>query len=198
MVFNVAFVLYPGFEELDFAGPYEALAAAGRIVAQDWRVYTTAGEKTVRGTHGLSVNVDHVFDEAPDAGLIVVPGGQTVAAMNDERLVEYVRRAGNGASWVTSVCTGAFLLHRAGLLAGKRATTYWAAMETLRKLDGVTAVDGERWVRDGNVITAAGVSAGIDMALYMIGQLVSPKAARVIQQYMEYYPSPPYADIPLS
>lgn len=197
MTFNIAFVLYPGFEELDFAGPYEALASAARIVAPDWRVFTVAGERPVRGTHGLSVNADHVFGDVPDAEMIVVPGGRTVAAMADDRLVEYVRSAGSRASWVTSVCTGAFMLHRAGLLEGKRATTYWAAIQALRKLDGVTVVDNERWVQDGKVITAAGVSAGIDMALYVIGQLISPKSARVIQQYMEYYPKPPYEDISL-
>lgn len=198
MTFNIAFVLYPGFEELDFAGPYEALAAAGKIVAHEWQTLVVAAEKTVLGTHGLSVNADFTFECAPDADMILVPGGQTVAAMTDSRLVEYVRTAGNNAKWVTSVCTGAFVLQRAGFLDGKRATTYWAAIEALRKFEEVEVVADQRWIHDGNVITAAGVSAGIDMALYMIGRLVSPKAARDIQQYMEYYPAPPYADSPLA
>jgi transcriptional regulator GlxA family with amidase domain len=112
--------------------------------------------------------------------------------------VAYVRQAGGKAEYVTSVCTGSFLLHRAGLLDGKRATTYWAAIEQMRRLPGVDVVEGERWVRDGNVITAAGVSAGIDMALYVIGQLLTPRDARRIQQYMEYFPAPPYADVPFA
>lgn len=198
MVFNIAFVLYPGFEELDFAGPYEAFSAAATMLARDWRIYTVALQRTVRSSHGLSLNVDHLLQDAPKPQLIAVPGGQTTEAMADPALVEYIRRSGERAQWVTSVCTGAFLLHRAGLLSGKRVTTYWAAIEKMRDLPDVRVVDDERWVHDGNVVTAAGVSAGIDMALYVIGQLLTPQAACIIQQYMEYHPAPPYADEPLA
>jgi transcriptional regulator GlxA family with amidase domain len=194
VTYNISFVLYPGFEELDFAGPYEAFAAAARIVAPDWRVFTVAAEAPVAGSYGLSVNPDHLISQAPDVHVLVVPGGETSLAMADERLVQYVRAAGARAEWVTSVCTGAFILHRAGLLDRRRATTYWAAIDQLRALGGVAIAENTRWVHDGNVITAAGVTAGIDMALYVIGQLLSPHQARVIQQYMEYYPEPPYAE----
>ena len=194
MTFNIGFVLYPGFEEMDFAGPYEVFGAAARIVAQDWRVFTVAATRTVRGSYGLSVDADHVVGQVPDAQVLVVPGGETYQAIVDKCLMEYIRDAGARADWVASVSTGAFMLYRAGLLDGRRATTYWAAIDQFRRLGGVTVVDGQRWVHDGKVITAGGVSAGIDMALYVIGQILTPRDARLIQQYMEYYPEPPYAE----
>jgi transcriptional regulator GlxA family with amidase domain len=194
MTFNIAFVLYPGFEEMDFAGPYEVFGAAARIVAQDWRVFTVAAKPTVRGSYGLSVNTDHIIGRAPDAQVLVVPGGETSLAIADKCLMRYIRDAGTRADWVASVSTGAFMLHRAGLLDGRRATTYWAAIDQFRRLGGVTVVDDRRWVHDGKVITAGGVSAGIDMALYVIGQVLAPRDARLIQQYMDYHPEPPYAE----
>ena len=193
MSFNIAFVLFPDFEELDYAGPYEVFGTAARYVDKGWRVFTVAAERMTRGTNGMSVEADYLFDDAPAAGLIVVPGGfGTRPGMDDAALVGYVKRAGGGARYVTSVCTGALLLHRAGFLAGRRAATHWAARKELAQLGGVEVVE-ERWVQDGNVITAAGVSAGIDMALYVVGLLKSPDEARKVQRIMEYEPSPPYA-----
>jgi transcriptional regulator GlxA family with amidase domain len=115
--------------------------------------------------------------------------------MLHEPLIGYIRRTGAEARLVTSVCTGALLLHQAGFLDGKRATTHWAAKQELRDLGRATeVVDGGRWVHDDNVITAAGVSAGIDMALYVVGLLKTPEDARKVQNFMEYHPAPPYAD----
>jgi transcriptional regulator GlxA family with amidase domain len=192
---NIAIVLFPDVEELDFAGPYEVFGMAAKHVYKDWRVFTVAGERSVRGNCGLSVNVDYLFDEAPAAEIILVPGGiGTRAGMEDDALIAYIRRAGASAQYVTSVCTGAFLLHRAGFLKGRRATTYWAQRETLDKMGDVTVV-AERWVHDGNVITAAGVSAGIDMALYLVGVLKGPEEARRLQKGIEYDPAPPYTAV---
>jgi transcriptional regulator GlxA family with amidase domain len=109
-------------------------------------------------------------------------------------LIGYIQRAGAKAQHVTSVCTGAFLLQKAGFLDGKSATTYWAERDNLGKL-GVN-VQEQRWVHDGNVITAAGVSAGIDMALYLVGVLKGPEEARRLQKLIEYDPAPPYAEVP--
>ncbi|MGI8550028.1 MAG: DJ-1/PfpI family protein, partial [Dehalococcoidia bacterium] len=111
-------------------------------------------------------------------------------------MIDYIRRCAGTAEVMTSVCTGAFLLERAGLLQGKRATTHWASLDRLRELGTVEVVE-ERWVDNGNVITAAGVSAGIDMALYLVGRLWSPETARRVQKGIEYFPSPPYADLPV-
>ncbi len=116
--------------------------------------------------------------------------------MENAALIDYIRTAGHAAQYVTSVCTGAFLLHKAGFLEGKRASTYWRSREQLQEMGGVTVVE-ERWVHDGNVITSAGVSAGIDMALYLLGVLKTPEFARTVQQLIEYDPAPPYADVPV-
>lgn len=197
MTFNIAFILFPDFEELDFVGPYEVMAMASKYVDTNWRAYSVAETPTVRAFHGLTVVVDHTFADAPKPDLICVPGGfGTRPGMTHEPLMSYIKRTGAEAQLVTSVCTGAILLHQAGFLEGKRATTHWGAKQELRDLGGNTeVVDGERWVHDGNVVTAAGVSAGIDMALYLVGQLKSPEDARKVQSFMEYQPAPPYAEL---
>jgi transcriptional regulator GlxA family with amidase domain len=143
--------------------------------------------------------VDHSYEDCPPLDVILVPGGLgTRKEMNNPRHIEFVQRQGRKASWVTSVCTGALVLHRAGFLEGKRATTHWGSIAELQNLGGnTTVVNDERWVHDGNVITAAGVSAGIDMALYLISLLKGPDTARRVQQMMEYYPKPPvFKDAP--
>jgi transcriptional regulator GlxA family with amidase domain len=192
---NFAIVLFPDVEELDFAGPLEVFGMASRLLWRDWRVFTVAEEPVVRAVSGLTVQVDHTFHDAPPADVVIVPGGfGTRPGMDNEKLIGYIKRAGESAAWVTSVCTGAFLLHRAGFLQGKRATTHWASRAELAKLGGTDVVE-ERWVHEGNVITAAGVSAGIDGALYLVGQLKSPRDARNLQKMIEYDPQPPYADV---
>jgi transcriptional regulator GlxA family with amidase domain len=193
---NIAIVLFPNVEELDFVGPLEVFGMAAKILYKDWRVFTVAEEPVVKGVNGLSVNVTHTFDDAPHADIIIVPGGfGTRAGMENEKLIGYIQRAGGAAEWVTSVCTGAFLLHRAGFLKGRRATTYWSERGTLAAMGDVEVV-AERWVHDGNVITAAGVSAGIDGALYLVGVLKGPDEARKLQKLIEYDPAPPYAEAP--
>jgi transcriptional regulator GlxA family with amidase domain len=191
---NFAIILFPDMEELDFAGPLEVFGMASKVMYKDWRVYTVAQERVVKGAIGLSVNVDYTFDDAPRADVIIVPGGQgTRPGMENEALINYIKRSGAEAEYVTSVCTGAFLLHRAGFLQGRRATTYWAQRQALADRGGVEVVE-ERWVHDGNVITAAGVSAGIDMALYLVGVLKGREEARRLQKAIEYDPAPPYAE----
>jgi transcriptional regulator GlxA family with amidase domain len=191
---NFAVLLFPDVEELDFAGPYEVIGMAAKWMYKDWRLYTVAQERTVKGSCGLSVNVDYTFADAPPADVIIVPGGVgTRAGAENMALMGYIERAGSTAQYVTSVCTGAFLLQKAGFLEGRRATTYWAERDRLAQL-GVEVAE-ERWVHDGNVITAAGVSAGIDMALYLVGVLKGPEEARRLQKLIEYDPAPPYAEL---
>lgn len=196
MPFSIAFLLYPGFEELDIAGPYEVFGAAARAVDKTWRLTTVAEQRHVTGAHGLTVRVGRLLQDAPHVHVLVVPGGSATSVLDSEPLLGFIRRAAAEAEYVASVCTGAFLLHRAGVLEGRRATTHWGAMGRLRQLDGVTVVK-ERWARDGNVVTAAGTSAGIDMALYLLGELKGPAAARAVQLYMEYDPAPPYQEVPV-
>jgi transcriptional regulator GlxA family with amidase domain len=105
-----------------------------------------------------------------------------------------LRQAAGQAEVVTSVCTGAFLLERAGLLHGRRATTHWASLDRLRAFDDVQVVDDQRWVDEGPIVTSSGVSAGIDMALYLVGRLWGTELARQVQKAVEYYPEPPYSE----
>jgi transcriptional regulator GlxA family with amidase domain len=148
----------------------------------------------VRCAKGLRVLPDHGFGDAPALDVVLVPGGQgTRREVENPVLVDWLRKASVRCRFVTSVCTGSLLLHGAGLADGRRITTHWAFVETLRQRAGANVVDGVRYVRDGNLVTAAGVSAGIDMALWLVGQLYEPQHARNVQRLMQYDPAPPYA-----
>jgi transcriptional regulator GlxA family with amidase domain len=196
---SMAIVLFEGVEELDFVGPWEIFAYARQLDPASCDVFTVSeGGGQVRCAKGLRVLADHSFATAPRADVILVPGGQgTRTEVDNPRLIEYGRRAAAAAELATSVCTGAFLLERAGLLSGKRATTHWRSLDRLRALGGVEVAAGERFVDQGAVITSAGVSAGIDMALYLVGRLWGPALARRVQKGVEYFPDPPYQDVPI-
>ncbi len=191
----VGMLLFPDAEELDVVGPFEVFGMLAKHIDQEWQVVTVAETaQPVACAKGLVVTPDRSFDACPPLDVLVVPGGfGTRREVDNEQLVGFVRRQGARCRWVTSVCTGAFILHRAGFLNGRRATTHWAALDLLRALPDVDVVE-QRFVVDGNVITAAGVSAGIDMALYLVGQVNDPETARAVQKAMEYYPEPPYAE----
>jgi len=195
MTKTAGIVLYPDFEELDAVGPYEVLGMLAKL-DPEWRVVIIADKASpVRSLSGLNVVADYDFDYAPSLDVILVPGGLgSRKAMDDPRLVDYVRKAGQSATWVTSVCTGAMVLHRAGFLTGRPATTHWGAIHELKALGDVEVKEGVRWVHDGNVITSAGVSAGIDMALYLVSLLKNEQIAASVQKMMEYYPQPPVFD----
>ncbi len=188
-------LLFPDMEELDFVGPLEVFGTFAQFFDQDWRVVTVAQTRgPVRAAKGLTVVPDHTFEDCPGLDLLLVPGGQgTRREVDNEQLIEFVRRAGSACQWVTSVCTGAFILHRAGFLKGRQATTHWASLDRLRAVPDIRVVE-RRFVQDGNVITAAGVSAGIDMALHVVGLLAGPDVARGVQKAIEYYPEPPFAE----
>jgi transcriptional regulator GlxA family with amidase domain len=193
--FTSGILVFDGTEELDFAGPWEVLTVAASLRAAGDRVVTIAEEKRpIVCSKGLRILPDLDFREAPPLDLLLVPGGLgTRREVANPALIAWIRAAGASARWVTSVCTGALLLHEAGFARGKRVTTHWSFVEALRALGEVTVVEGERWVRDGNLVTSAGVSAGIDMALWLVGEIWSPDFARNVQRYMEYDPAPPYA-----
>ena len=194
MTKTIGILLFPEMEELDFAGPLEVLGSFATYVDKEWQVLTVGQRaEPVRGAKGLLVVPDHSFESCPPLEVLVVPGGLgTRREVDNKTLIDFVKRVGRECQWVTSVCTGAFILSRAGYLRGRRATTHWAALKDLRAEPEVEVVE-ERFVRDGNVITAAGVSAGIDMALYLVAQLKDVEAARLTQKLIEYYPEPPFA-----
>jgi transcriptional regulator GlxA family with amidase domain len=161
----------------------------------DWEVVLISEDgEPVTSFLGTRYMVDHSYESCPQLDVILIPGGLgTRREMDNPKHIGFVQKQAAGCEYVTSVCTGALVLHAAGFLAGKRATTHWGAKQELRDLGGGTeVVDAGRWVHDGNVITAAGVSAGIDMALYVVGMLKTPEDARKVQNFMEYHPAPPY------
>lgn len=194
---SIGIVLYPDSEELDWVGPFEVfgMAAMGR----DVEVVTIAeSTEPVRCAKGLRVLPDHSFETAPRLDVLLVPGGQgSRAQMKNPVLLAWLRDVAPGCSWVTSVCTGSAILHEAGLTEGRRITTHWGYIETLRKqAEDATVLEKVRYVRDGKLLTSAGVSAGIDMSLWLVGQLFGVEHARAAQRWMEYDPAPPYtADV---
>jgi transcriptional regulator GlxA family with amidase domain len=187
-------VIFPDVEELDFVGPIEVFGSFAKYFDKDWQVITIAETaEPVHAAKGLTVIPDHTFDDCPPIDVLLVPGGfGTRQEMANPKMLDFVQGAGGLATWVTSVCTGALVLSRAGFLKDRAATTHWAALNELRAEPDVTVVE-RRFVVDGNVISAAGVSAGIDMALWIVGQISSPETARNVQKAIEYYPEPPYA-----
>ena len=192
---RVAVVLFDGAEELDWAGPWEVLAAwSSRWPDDGIEVYTVAeSREPVTCAKGLRVLADHTWDEAPPPDVVVWPGGMgTRAQLGDPRIRQRVRGLAAGGALMTSVCTGSLVYADAGLLDGRRATTHWGSLELLGSLgEAVRVDDAARFVDEGDVITAAGVSAGIDMALHLVARLHSPERARDVRRYIQYDPEPP-------
>jgi len=189
----IGLLLFPGLAALDIVGPFEVLASLGEqgVNAGYRTIWIGETLEPVESHQGLTMVPEVTFDQAPELDVIVVPGGPGQAQqMDNAPMIAYLKRAGRQASVVCSVCTGALLLAKAGFLIGKKATTHWMAMEELEQL-GAIAVK-QRVVRDGNVMTAAGVSAGIDMALTLASDLAGPAAAQAIQLNIEYDPQPPF------
>jgi transcriptional regulator GlxA family with amidase domain len=184
---KLAFVMYDQFTLLDLAGPVEVLR--GWPSAQVHYVATSTAP--VITDSGIQVQPTTTIDQLRDPDIVVVPGtGRPDLMLADDALTGWLRSAADAAQWIASVCTGAGLLAAAGLLQGRRATTHWAYRAQLASM-GAQVVD-ERFVFDGRIVTTAGVSAGIDMALALIGRQLGPEAAKVIQLAIEYDPQPPY------
>jgi transcriptional regulator GlxA family with amidase domain len=196
MTMTIGLLLFDDVEELDFAGPWEVFTGAAGGKPGALKVVTIAqGKDPVRCAKGLRVLPDHDFADAPALDVVLVPGGQgTRREIDNPVLIDWLRKSGARCTWVTSVCTGSFLLHGAGFTSGRRITTHWAFVPTLREAaKDATVLDDVRYVRDGKLLTAAGVSAGIDMALWLVGQIFDPGYARTVQRFIQYDPSPPYA-----
>ena len=194
MGITTGILLFPDAEELDFVGPWEVFTMAKGVRPEDRVVTIAETREPVRCAKGLRVIPDHAFDDAPALDVVLVPGGQgTRREVSNPVLIEWLRKTGAQCQWVTSVCTGALLLHEAGFARGKRVTTHWTFIEQLRARGDVEVLEHIRYVRDGNVVTSAGVSAGIDMALWLLGQIHGVTVARQVQRFMEYDPAPPYA-----
>ena len=186
---QIAFLIYEGLTALDIIGPYEVF---NQIPGVDVRFVAKQSSSIRVDSGAFSIGVDHKLADVPRPDVIVVPGGLagTFAAAKDPEILDWVRDAHAGSRYSTSVCTGSLILGAAGLLKGSSATTHWAAKALLEQT-GATYAD-KRFVVAGKIITAAGVSAGIDMALYVVGQLVGPELAQLAQLSIEYDPEPPF------
>ncbi len=184
---EIAILLYDGVTALDAIGPYEVLHLAPDVQVK----FVATQPGLIRTDFGmLNLNADYAIGDVPTPDILLVPGAPDPgAAIGNEAVLEWLRHAHETSTWTTSVCTGALILGAAGLLAGKRATTHWMALESLGEFGAQPASD--RVVRDGKVMTAAGVSSGIDMALSLVAEQWDTATAQEIQLIIEYDPEPP-------
>jgi transcriptional regulator GlxA family with amidase domain len=192
---RIAIAVFAGAEELDFVGPWEVLALWRSLLPNDVDVFLVGeDDKPVTCAKGMRVLADRTWDSLEPVDVLIYPGGRgTRPQLGVERIRARIHQVQAQGALMASVCTGALVFADAGLLDGKPATTYWSAFDELLPLGrGIDPRPQDRFVDAGNVITAAGVSAGIDMALYLIGRLASPETAREVRRAIQYDPEPPY------
>lgn len=185
--FNIVFVIFDGITQLDFAGPVQFLSrlpgAKVHVVAKSL--------SPIQTDCSFSILPSGSFADCPQSDLLCVPGGHGVTpALGDQDIITFIRTQAKGAKWVTSVCTGSMLLGAAGLLHGKRATSHWAYVHLLPLFGAI--YEETRVVTDGNLITAGGVTSGIDFALEVIAHVAGEDTARTVQLALEYDPKPPF------
>ncbi|MCV7228477.1 DJ-1/PfpI family protein [Mycolicibacterium komossense] len=192
---HIGIVLFPDVEELDAIGPWEVLSSWTRYFPDDGYTVSclSAPGGPVRCAKGLEVNAHHSFADAPPLDVLVYPGGQgTRPQLHDEAQLDWVRGQRATVPLLTSVCTGSLVYAAAGLLSHRPATTHWGSLDVLAQLDPTIDVRrDQRYVDDGDIITAAGVSAGIDMALHLVVRLAGVDRARQVKRAIQYEPEPP-------
>ncbi len=187
---NFGFLLFSDVEELDFIGPWEIIGMWSKYFnGPEQNLIVSQTGEAVRCAKGLKIAADYSFETCPPLDYLLVPGGQgTRKEADNAELIAFVQKQAAMCRQVLSVCTGAFILQAAGLLQGKKATTHWASLDRLRQFSEVDVVE-QRFVRDGNIWTAAGVSAGIDLALALIADQAGEDIAGKVQLAVEYYPN---------
>jgi transcriptional regulator GlxA family with amidase domain len=192
---RIGIALFEGAEELDWAGPWEVLAAWSRQWPSDEvEVFTVARTvELVTCAKGLRVLPDHSWASAPRLDVLVYPGGRgTRRELMDETVLAWLRETRHGGTLMTSVCTGALVFAAAGFLRERPATTYWNELALLQEIEpSVELRRDDRFVDSGDIVTAAGVSAGIDMALHLVARLHSVERAKDVRRYIQYDPDPP-------
>ncbi|ERP89557.1 glutamine amidotransferase [Alcanivorax sp. P2S70] len=186
---QIGIVIYDEAEVLDFAGPYEVFATAARLCgSKPWSVSLISERKTVRARGSFPVQSHFTLDNHPPLDVLLVSGGVHTWAMNNTVLLDSLRRAARSAQWITSVCTGAFILAQAGLLTHQNVTTHWEDIDELgTRFPDLSIKENVRWVEDGNRITSAGISAGIDMSLHLVEKLHSRDLALNTAKQMDYF-----------
>jgi transcriptional regulator GlxA family with amidase domain len=189
---DVAILLFPEVEVLDFACPFEVFSVASRIhrgtAQRPFRVSTVAAERRpVPARHGLPVIANYSFAELPRADVLIIPGGIVDQPLNDPATLAWLKSASEAAALTASVCTGAFLLARIGLLKGRAATTHWEDIPDLRAAHpDLTVIENVPYVDEGRIVTSAGISAGIGMSLHLVARILGPAAAQATARQMQY------------
>ena len=192
-------LIFAGAEDLDFAGPWEGFTASAMLREHaDTVVLIAQRPGVVRCAKGMRVVPDHTLGDHPPLDVLLVPGGQgTRREVSNPAVIDWIRKTSADAAWTASVCTGALLLHEAGPARGRRVATHHAFEDTLQARGDITVVRDARYVIDGQLATSQGVSAGIDLALWLTGRLHGREHARAVRRYIQYEPAPPYlADEP--
>ncbi len=192
---TVLILVFDGVEEFDAVGPYEVFGTANALEPDVCQVALVGETKeAVTCINGLKLLPHYGFDDAPAADVLVVPGGAGTRVQQENRvLVDWVAETSDKAELVASVCTGLRITLAAGLARGKRVTTHWSAIEEIRARNEALEVrDDQRFIRDGAYLSSAGVSAGIDMSLWIVGHMSTPDHARAVLKEIEYDPAPPY------
>jgi cyclohexyl-isocyanide hydratase len=187
MTLRIGFLLFPQVQQLDLTGPHDVFASLpDATVHLVWKNLAP-----LKASSGLTLTPDTTFNSCPPLDVICIPGGAGVGdLMEDQETLGFIRQQAENARFVTSVCTGALVLGAAGLLRGRRATTHWAFHELLGPLGAIPVRD--RVVRDGNLVTGGGITAGIDFALTLASELVGEQEAQAVQLELEYAPAPPF------
>lgn len=190
---NVGILIFDGIEVLDLGGPFEVFSVASRVAQRrgleaPFTVFTVAAtDEAVAGRGNFRVLPHYSLDDHPPIELLIVPGGVVDQPLQDPRVMAWVKEQSARATLVASVCTGAFILAQAGLLEGKQATTHWEDADDLeRQYPGVQVLRDVAWVDEGSVVSSGGISAGIDMSLYLVGRLLGNELAVATARQMEY------------
>ncbi len=184
---KIVILLFDNYTALDIVGPYEVLNKLPNS-----KIYLAGLEKKeYKDTYGLKISADNSIDEISEADILLIPGGFGIDnLLKNEEVLDWIRRIDSTTKWTVSVCSGSLLLAQTGLLDGKNCTTHWRRKEQLQRFN--VTVKNERYIQDGKFITSAGVSAGIDMALYLVSKIAGDQTAMMFQLAMEYDPKPPF------
>jgi len=184
---KIGILLFDNLTALDAVGPYDVLAR----IPNAQICFVGLEKKEYKDSYGLRIVSDYSIDEIQMLDILLIPGGFGIDNLfSNLQLINWIRHIDITSKWTVSVCSGSLLLAEAGLLDGKNCTTHWRRKEQLKKYN--VKILNDRYVHDGKIITSAGVSAGIDMALYLVGQIVGEQAAKMIQLAIEYDPKPPF------
>lgn len=186
--------VYEQVAELDFVGPQQTFAASNHLLGGGRVVTISQDTSPLRGVGGLQMIPDYSFEMAPELDVLLLPGTADVDeyALGNDAAIGWVRSQYDQVRYMTAVCTGGLILQKAGLLKGRKATTHWQLMDALADDPEITELPDMRYVRDGKVVTSQGVSAGIDMALWLVGEIHDPDHARMVRKILQYDPAPPY------